>query len=329
MIQSIKSYLPLQKLSNLDLEKEYKKWTADNIYEKTGIRQRSIASESETSLDLGEKAAHLLHEFQDGTVSNVDCVIFCTQFPDFPLPPNSTLLQNRLKIKTHSAAFDITHACSGYIYGLFLANNMLHAANMHSILFVTADTYTRHLAPTDFSSRTIFGDAGTATFFSKASTNRLYGFAFGTDGGYSAALMCERGGERDLIAKQSFAATNLDPQIRMNGPEVFNFTLRAVPEVIDRTCELAGIDLTEFDWIVFHQANLFMLEHLRKKLGIDKKRFVIDFEDCGNTVSSSIPIVLERLQKTGKLQQGNKVLLAGFGVGLSWGSCVLEIGRSQ
>lgn len=306
--------------------KRNSKWTADQIYAKTGIRERAIVSDSETSLDLGEQAAKRLEQEDGINLSNTDFVLFCTQFPDFPLPPNSTLLQYRLGIKQECGAMDFTHACSGYIYGLFLASSLMLNPDIHGVLLVTADTYTRHISDRDFSAQSIFGDAGSATYLSRDSNNRVDYFTFGTDGSQANALICESGGERSLVTSDFTQEQRRLPIIKMNGPEVFNFTLRVVPDIVARTCEKAGLRVNDFDWVVFHQANTFMLEHLRKKIGICKDKFVVDFDDCGNTVSSTIPIVLERMRIRNMLNRGNRVLLTGFGVGLSWGACVLEIG---
>jgi 3-oxoacyl-[acyl-carrier-protein] synthase-3 len=327
MIQRIASFLPDTILSNDELAALYPGWTAEKIYEKTGIRERRIAAAGVCASDLACQAAERL--LADGP-RVADYLLFCTQSPDFLLPTTACLLQHRLRLPTSCAALDFNLGCSGYIYGLSLADALLRAGSAQSVLLLTGDTYSRLIHPLDKSTRTIFGDAGTATLLHTGARARLHSFVLGSDGAGEKQLIVQTGGARHPGA--SALAPELDDSgnlrdancLYMNGPEIFNFTLRAVPKLVNAVLERATLRLADLDLVVFHQANAFMLEHLRRKLGIAPERFVVDLEHCGNTVSSTIPLALERLAASGRLQPGMKVLLAGFGVGYSWGGCILE-----
>lgn len=327
MISKIASHLPAAVLTNDALAALYPGWTAEKILEKTGVRQRHVAADDICASDLALAAAERL--FAD-EVRSADWLLFCTQTPDYMLPTTACLLQHRLGLPTGCAALDFNLGCSGYIYGLSLANSLLQSGAAGRVLLLTADTYTRLIHPQDKSTRTIFGDAGTATLLSKDSGARLHSFVLGTDGGGAEQLMVKARGARfprpeGLPTTTDDSGNVHDPAcLYMNGPEIFNFTLKAVPKLVQGVLETAGLSLAEVDLVVFHQANAFMLEHLRRKLGIPADKFVLHLEHCGNTVSSTIPLALEHLLQTGRLRPGMKVLLAGFGVGYSWGGCILE-----
>jgi len=301
-------------LDNEHFSRLFPAWTPEDILNKTGIRQRSIAAPDECASDMACQAAERLME---GHAAAVDSLIFCSQSQDYRLPATACLIHERLGLSSHCGAIDIGQGCSGYIYGLSLACGLIQSAQAANVLLLNADTYTRFLAPDDRSTRAIFGDGAAATLLSSTSASRLSGFTFGTDGKGAEYLMLKAGGCRHPEA-------DADPYIRMNGPEVFSFTLRVVPDLVEAVLQKSALALDDVDLFVFHQANLFMLEHLRKKLGIPSYKFFTHLEECGNTISASIPIALEAAISSGRLHPGQKVLLAGFGVGWSWGGCLLE-----
>lgn len=323
MIAEIASHLPTGRLSNDDLVALYPEWTAEKILEKTGIRSRAIAAAEECASDLAFHAATRLPLARD----QVDWLLFCTQTPDYILPTTACVLQHRLGLRPACAALDYNLGCSGYIYGLCLADSLLRAGQAAQVLLLTGDTYTRYIDPNDRSTRAIFGDAGTATLLTKDSPARLRAFVLGTDGSGASQLIIPAGGARQPVPKTT-AEPGDDPRrpecLYMNGPEIFNFTLKSVPALVEAVLAKGGVSLGEIDLFVFHQANAFMLEHLRRKIGIPRERFLVCLEDCGNTVSSTIPLALEHTLRTGRLQRGMRVLLVGFGVGYSWGGAILE-----
>lgn len=327
MIEKICSFLPEKTLDNRQLAELFPMWTSEKIFEKTGIRERRIADADTCSSDLAFAAARkLLNSDEVG----MDWLLFCSQTPDYILPTTACVLQHRLKLPTSCAALDFNLGCSGYIYGLSLANSLLESGAASKVLFLTADTYTKLIHPSDKSTRAIFGDAGTATMLNRTSRSKLHSFVLGSDGSGAEQLIVRNRGMRlqkleDRSAILDVSGNVQDPDfLFMNGPEIFNFTLKAVPKLVQSVLSRASLSLDNIDLFVFHQANGFMLEHLRRKIGISPDKFILELENCGNTVSSTIPIALEQLIQTGRLQPGMKVLLAGFGVGYSWGGCILE-----
>jgi len=318
MIEKIRTFFPAKKLGNEELCSLFPEWTPEKILQKTGISSRFIAGPDETAGDMAFAAAGELLETTDR--SAVDFLILCTQTPDYLLPPTSCLLQDRLKLPKHTGAFDMNLGCSGYIYGLAVASSLLQAGMATRLLLLNADTYSKLLAPEDKGTRAVFGDAGAATLCSAASKNRLHSFVFGTDGSGADQLIMKWGGMREQQGKSG--------SLHMNGPEVFNFTIQAVPPLITQVLAKAQLSIDQIDFFVFHQANTFMLEHLRRKIGIPAEKFILCLEQYGNTVSATVPIALEQMRRDDRIRPGQNILLAGFGVGLSWAGCILEVHES-
>lgn len=325
MIASLAAHIPGQTLGNEALAELFPEWSADGIFQKTGIRRRPIAAAGECASDLAYGAARVLLSGCDRNA--VGFLLFCTQSPDFALPSSACMLQDRLGLPTSCGALDFNLGCSGFVYGLALACGLLARRECTQLLLLTADTYSKMLAPDDKTTRALFGDAGAATLLSIDSGNGLDSFVFGTDGKGAEMLIREVGGFRPVVnsPEGSRLPSRTGSWLRMAGPDIYNFTLRAVPELIEKVCHKAGLRKTEVDYFVFHQANAFMLEALRRKLEIPREKFEVSIENFGNTVSSSIPIALLEGLKAGRIRKGMKVLLAGFGVGLSWAGCILTV----
>jgi 3-oxoacyl-[acyl-carrier-protein] synthase-3 len=327
MILKIESHLPPSVVSNRDLAALYPDWSEAKIFEKTGIRERRIVGLSECASDLAYEAAVKLLVMAG---VDADYLLFCTQSPDYQLPTTACILQHKLKLPTTCAALDFNLGCSGYIYGLSLATALLQSGQARKVLLLTADTYSRLIHPSDKSTRTVFGDAGTATLLALESSVRLHSFVLGSDGSGAEQLIVKEGAGRHPGRVQQSPIADAPEGIRdpsclyMNGPEIFNFTIKAVPKLVSAVLDKAEITMEKIDLVIFHQANGFMLEHLRRKLAIPAEKFVVHIEYCGNTVSSTIPLTLEHVLKSGRLKPGMKVLLVGFGVGYSWGGCILD-----
>jgi 3-oxoacyl-[acyl-carrier-protein] synthase III len=329
VIERIASQFPGRVVDNHELANLYPGWNADKIYEKTGIRQRHVVQEGECASDLAAAAAEKILLNYDRT--QVDFLLLCTQTPDYLLPTTACVLQDRLKLSTCCGALDFNLGCSGYVYGLALAQSLIQGRIATNVLLLTAETYSRHIHPGDKSVRTIFGDAGAATLLSSTSRRRMHSFVLRTDGSGAERLMIRTGGARYPRVEASEKPTldesgNVrDPNcLYMDGPEIFNFTLQSVPVLVNDVLAKAGLRLDEVDYFVFHQANSYMLEHLRRKLRVPRDRFEVCLEHCGNTVSATIPIALEAALQAGRIKPGMRILLAGFGVGFSWGGCILE-----
>jgi 3-oxoacyl-[acyl-carrier-protein] synthase-3 len=297
----------------------------DRIAEKTGIEQRHIAGANECSSDLAYAAAQKLFASGVCRPDEIDYILLCTQSPDYVLPTTACLLQHRLGIPETAGALDFNLGCSGYIYGLGLAHGLIGTGQASKLLLLTAETYSKFLDPTDRSVVTIFGDAGAATLICSDSADNeplTPAYVYGTNGAGAEHLIVHAGARRD--ADESLQTKCEAKYLRMNGPEIFRFTLQVVPDCIKQLLAKTGKKLSDIDLFVFHQANRYMLEHLRRKLSIEEDRFYIHLQDCGNTVSSTIPIALKNAMEEGRLKNKQLVMLVGFGVGLSWGATLLQ-----
>lgn len=327
-IHSISTYLPEKIVSNNDLEKEFPEWTADKIEEKIGIRNRHVVAENETAFDLAYKAGEKALMDYSG---QIDMLILCTQSPDYYLPTSACVLQNKLGLPTSVGAFDFNLGCSGYIYGLSIAKGFINSGIANTVLFITAETYTKHINKLDKGNRTIFGDGATATIIEKSDKEHVLEFIFGTDGSGANNLIVPNGGLRNKFLENAEfvddGSGNLrtDNNLFMNGPEIFNFTIQSVPKAVKLALEKNNLTVETVDYIIFHQANKYMLEYLRKKIKVSEDKFYMNMLETGNTVSSTIPIALNDSLFHGYVKPGNKVLLVGFGVGYSWGATVIEI----
>lgn len=329
----IAGYLPEQILSNDDLARLYPDWPAEKIFSKTGIKERHIADASQTASDLAYKAAQKLFLQGIVDVGDVDFIILCTQAPDYVLPTTACLLQNRLGISRGAGAVDINLGCSGFVYGLSLAKGLIESGSAKCVLLLTADTYSKYINPLDKSVRTLFGDGATASVIglNEADGASIGPFVFGSDGSGGKNLIVEAGGFRSPRSEDSAQEfTDSSGNIRsldnlyMDGAEVLTFSLQEVPKAINALLKKMELSKEEVDHFVLHQANKFMLEALRKKLGVPPEKLPILMERCGNTVSSTIPLALIAMRESGKLKAGEKVVLAGFGVGYSWATCFLK-----
>ena len=329
-IAAVSYHLPEATLTNEDLAAAFPEWSVAKIAGKTGIHTRHIAGPDEYSSDLAVAAGRALFDEHGISPTEVDYLIVCTQTPDYSLPSTSLLVQDRLGLSTTIGATDITLGCSGYVYALGLAKGLIESGQAASVLVLTADTYSRLVNPGDKSVRTLFGDGASASIVRDVGAGGMHSFVYGSDGSGGGALVVPNGGLRDGSERYPAASATTRQlesngyDLYMDGPEIFNFTLRVAPESVERVLAKAGLVRDDIDSWIFHQANAFMLGHLRTKIGIPADRFVIDLADTGNTVSSTIPIALARERARGGLQPGTRSLLLGFGVGLSWAGAIVE-----
>lgn len=331
-IEAISYYLPETVLSNAELSAQFPEWSVEKIAKKTGINNRHIVSENQTSSDLAVAAGKKLISEYEVDPQSVDFLIVCTQSPDFLLPTTACLVQEGLKLGNHTGALDVNLGCSGYIYSLGLAKGLIESGQVSSVLLISTDTYSRFVNNDDKSVRTIFGDGAAATLVTASGEQEsILGINYGTDGSGARHLMTPGGGMANaerLNIEATAEARGLKSNgfdLYMNGAEVFNFTLRVVPDTIQKSLEKASASMADVDAFVFHQANKFMLDTIRKKVGIPPEKFVVQMADCGNTVSSSIPIALKLALDGNEVEEGDLTLLAGFGVGLSWGSVLVRV----
>ena len=319
-------YLPDKKLSNEELLEKFPDWSVDKVASKIGINERHISASDEFCSDMAIKVSEKLFAEYNIDRSTIDFVLLCTQSPDYSLPTTACIIQNKLAIPTSAGAIDINQGCSGYIYGLALAKGLIAAGISKNILFITSETYTKLLSEDDKSNRTIFGDAASATLITTQGKLEINDFVLGSDGKGWNNLIVNNGAKKNYerLHKSNNEEEKVDDDfLYMNGTEIFNFTLEMVPKLVTQTIEKNNLAIENVDYFIFHQANKYMLNHLRKKIGIDESKFKYFMESCGNTVSSTIPIVIYEFLAKENIEACSKILLAGFGVGYSWGGCML------
>lgn len=307
-------------------------WPSKKIFAKTGIHQRHISAPDETALDLAVMACQKLFDELLVDKESIDYILYCTQSPDFIIPGNAGLLQFRLNLSNSIGAVDINQGCTGYVYALSLSKGLLASGQAKNILIITTDTYTKYIHPLDRANRSIFGDGASATLLSKNDIESLGQFVFGTDGSgahnicvKTSGLKHPRNTETAIEHQDDSGNIRSDDNLYMNGSEVFAFTLEYVPHAVIAILAKHSLTLDDIDHFVFHQANGFMLTHLRDKIGIPEEKFYISMEKTGNTVSSTIPIVLSDLIATKSVKENDRVMLVSFGVGYSWAATILTI----
>ena len=326
-IKAISYYLPKNVVTNEQLVEEFPEWSVEKIAKKIGINQRHVAAEGETAGDMACRAAERLFEEHDIDKADIDFVLLCTQSPDYFLPSTSCIIQHQLGLSTKCGAFDFNLGCSGYEYGLAVAKGLIGSGISKNILLLTAETYNKHIHLKDKGNRTIFGDGASASLITTEGFAEIGDFVLGTDGSGYDKLIHKSGAMRqyqplnDLVYDEDGNPVSSD-FLYMDGRAIFDFTSDVVPSMIEELLAKSRMSMDDVALFVFHQANKYMINYLRKLMEIDKDKFYVFMENVGNTVSSTIPIALCEAQKEDRLH-GN-VLLAGFGVGLSYAATMLK-----
>jgi len=328
-IKAISYYLPQNIVTNEDLVSQFPEWSVEKVAAKVGVNSRHVASDDETATDMAEKAAKKLFDEHNIKPDDIDFILLCTQSPDYHLPSSACILQQRLGIKTSCGAFDYNLGCSGCIYGMAVAKGLIMAGIAHNVLLLTAETYNKYLHPSDKSNRSIFGDGAAACIVSTEGFAKIGEFVLGTDGSGYDNLIVKTGGARQpektgMNTVDVEGHTWYDDYLYMNGGAIFNFTLDAVPTMMRQVLEKNGMEKEDVDYFLFHQANKFMLNTIRKVCVLPKDKFYINLETTGNTVSSTVLIGLKDCLTNGTISQGMKVMCTGFGVGLSYGGVILK-----
>ena len=327
-IKAISYYLPEKVLTNEELVKEFPEWSVDKVAQKVGVDSRHLAAENETAGDMAEKAAKKLFEEYTIDPKSIDFLMLCTQSPDYFLPSTACILQDRLGIPTTAGAFDYNLGCSGCIYGMAMAKGLISAGIANNVLLLTAETYNKYLHPSDKSNRSIFGDGAAACLISTEGFAEIGEFSLGTDGSGANNLIVKTGASRQKEATGKFVEDEeghiwYDDFLYMNGGAIFNFTLDAVPAMMKDILAKNKLEKDDINYYVFHQANKFMLSTIRKVCALPKDKFYINLSETGNTVSSTIMIGLKECIENKIIKPGDKVMVSGYGVGLSWGGTVL------
>lgn len=328
-IKGISYYLPEKVVTNEELVSEFPEWSVEKVAKKVGVNTRHIAGESETAGDMAEKVALKLFDEYKISPSDIDFVLLCTQSPDYFLPSTACIIQNRLGIPTTTGALDYNLGCSGCVYGMAMAKGLIAGGIAKNVLLLTAETYNKYLHPTDKSNRSIFGDAAAACLISTEGFAEIGEFSLGTDGSGAEKLIVRTGAARchqpngnSVIDDEGH--TRFDDYLYMDGGGIFNFTLDAVPAMMKDILLKNSMVNEDVDYYVFHQANKFMLNTIRKVCVLPKDKFYVNLEETGNTVSSTVMIAMKQCLDAGTIHKGMKVMVSGFGVGLSWGGTILK-----
>lgn len=332
-LTNIASALPAHVLTNAELAAQHPEWNFALLAEKAGVLQRHIARSDETALDLAEAACRRMFAERPELSANIDALVSCTQSPDHCLPSNSCRLHGRLDLPEHVATFDLSHACSGYVYALQLAQALIVSRMARQVLVVTADTYSRFIHPEDRSARSLFGDGAAATLVEASDgPSGILDVLCGTAGkGFeqfyipAGAARMPRSAETQVVVADSSGNRRTLEHIHMAGREILQFVGAVVPRQIETLLSRNEFSLADVDLFVFHQASAMALDVLTRTMGLDPQKVFRHLAIVGNTVSSSIPLALEAARQQGHARTGMLAVLCGFGAGLSWGTALVRL----
>lgn len=319
-IKGISVYLPNDVVTNEQITAQFPEWSGQKILDKIGVQQRYIAQKNEFTSDMATQAIRKLLEEYQIDKKDIDYLIVCTQTPDYQLPTTACLVQQMVGFPTSCGALDINQGCSGYIYGLSLAKGLVASGNFKNILLVTADVYSKLIHPKDKGNISIFGDAATATLISTSGQYRIGNFTMGTDGTGAENLIVRNSAMRYSKTKDTNDMNNF---LQMKGGEIFKFVIKYVPSMLFDNMKVNDQNINTIDLFVFHQANTFILEKLRQEMKIPVEKYVLEMLNCGNTVSSSVPIAMKSHSDKYPHKKADILQIAGFGVGYSWGAVCL------
>jgi len=317
-------YAPERVLTNDDLARVVD--TSDEwIVSRTGIRERHVVSdERETTATMAVRAARAALRVANLAPSQLDLVIVATTMPDYPFPATACLVQDALGA-ARAGAFDLSAACSGFIYALSMASGLIRSGSANHVLVIGSETLSRMMDWTDRNTCVLFGDGAGAVVLS-ASTERCGVLAaeLGSDGSGGELLIVRAGGSRAPASHETIS--NGDHFLWMNGREVFRFATKMMPKATESVVRKAGWQLADLALVIPHQANIRIIESSIKRLGLPPDRFFVNLERYGNTSSASIPIALCEAVAQGRVHPGDKLVLVGFGAGLTWAAVAIEWG---
>lgn len=321
-IAAVCTCVPVRRFSNLIDAAEFSEEEVRKVTGMAGVTTRRMAGESMCSSDLCTAAAQRALHRLGWDPSSVDALIMVTQTPDYFLPSTACVIHHRLGLGDHCAAFDVGLGCSGYPYGIWLAGMMLQGGGVRRVLVLHGETPTRFSDKADRSVSLLFGDAGSATALEAVAdgTRRNWHYALHSDGSGYNSMIIESGGFRDRFRS--------DPRthcVKMNGALIFNFTIKRVPALIDETLVGAGISSEDVDYFIFHQSNQFIMKHLCMKQSLPLEKAPIILKEFGNTGGASIPLTITQGQLKRPPDRALRLMLLGYGVGLSWGSALVDL----
>ena len=332
-ISHVNYFLPDFVERNIDLENEFPGKIDADLIKKLGVSSRHIVTNGLRASQMAAIVAEQLFTETGFDKNKIDALIYCSLMHDYVTPATSCWIQKEIGLSNNVATFDLNHGCSGYIYCLALAKSIMHTLHMNHVLVITSTTPTKYVHPKNFAIRLLFGDASAATLLSTAtdeSKGSIGEFVLGTDGAGYKKIIIRDGWDANPLTIASFEEKTdqfgniyTDSSIDMDGPGTFLFIIKKVPKIIEETLDKNNLSKNDIDLFVLHQANFMALEKVREKLNIEPERFFYSMETTGNTIQSTIPIALKEAMRQGKIKSGSKVLIAGFGTGVSWGATVL------
>ena len=324
-IKAISTYLPVQIENNSEI-------VDARFIKKIGVKCRHICGKDEAAGDLAFNAAEKLFAEYNIDRHETDFILLCTQHPDHLGPHTSGHLQHRLGLKKSVGTMDISLGCSGYIYGLAVAKGLIETGLVKKILFITSSVYTKYINVKDTSTRPLFGDGATATWIEGGDKENLRAFVFGSDGSRYDKLIIPVGGSRfmprdnpEIFSTADNGNYRSNYEIFMDGMAITYFTLREVPPLVESVLNAAKLTRADLDYCIFHQANKFMMTYLRDKADLNDVPFHNNISETGNLVSGSVPLAIEQVVKDFGAENLKQVMLAGFGVGLSWAGCIADL----
>ena len=309
------SYLPPGVMTNEDFAKRLD--TSDAwIRERTGIRERHIADEAQTSSDLALEASRRALQAAGVPAADIDLIIVATSTPDFVFPSTACLLQAKLGVKG-AAAFDVQAVCSGFVYALSVADNFVKTGNCRRALVVGAEVFSRILDWNDRGTCVLFGDGAGAVVLCASEQPGIHASVLRADGSHAGMLSVPGNVNRGAIAGSPF--------LQMDGQAVFKFAVRVLEESARETAAKARMSLEDIDWLIPHQANVRILEALARKLGLPREKLVVTVDHHGNTSAASVPLALDEYLRAGRIRSGHRLMLQGVGGGFTWGSSLVTL----
>ena len=312
--------MPPRILTNFDLEKMVD--TSDDwIRTRTGIRERRIADPEVATSDLSEAAARAALDSAGVAPADIDLLIVATVTPDTAFPSTASILQQRLNIP-RPTAFDLNVGCTGFVYGLAVAREMIATGAYQRALVIGSATLSRITDWSDRGTCVLFGDGAGAPVAAPVAKGGILAYSLGNDGTNADALMIRAGGSRIPTTPET-VAEGLH-YLTMNGPEVFKFAVRALTDSSEEAVARAGLSMSDIDVIIPHQANIRIIEAAVRRLHVPLERFICNLDRYGNTSAASIPIALDEVVREGRIEPGDYVLLTSFGAGLAWGTMVIQ-----
>lgn len=292
------------------------------IATRTGIRQRCLADPDYSLAQLGAEAATKALAMAGVAPEEVDLILLATSTPD-DLFGTASVIQARLGA-TRAVSFDLTAACSGFVFGLVTAAQFIRTGAYRNVVLIGADILSRWVDWSDRRTCVLFGDGAGAIVLQADTVDRLLGFELHSDGSQNACLnLAYQGEAKNLTPEVTIAQGGYRP-ITMNGQEVYKFAVRKVPEVMEKTCFHAGLATADIDWVVMHQANQRILDAVADRLSIPREKVISNLAKYGNTSAASIPLALDEAVRDGRIQPGDKIAMSGFGAGLTWGAAIVQ-----